>query len=60
MVQSVILSHTDIKEILADYFNVDIKEIITTRYSFVVANADISKLQALKGNINVDGKSKKV
>lgn len=59
MVQSVMLSQTDVKEILADYFNVDIKNIITTRYSYVVADADISKLQALKGNINVDKQGKK-
>lgn len=49
MVSSVMLSQKDVKEILAEYFNVSVKEIISTRYSYVVVDADISKLQALKG-----------
>ena len=54
------MSQTDVKEILADYFKVDIKNIITTRYSYVVADADIAKLQALKGEINVEHGGKKL
>ena len=42
------LSQADVKEILAEYFQVDIKNIITTRYSFVVANADITKIMQRK------------
>lgn len=48
MVPSVTLSQADVKEILAEYFQVDIKNIITTRYSFVVANADITKIMQRK------------
>ena len=48
MVPSVTLSQVDVKEILAEYFQVDIKNIITTRYSFVVANADITKIMQRK------------
>jgi len=60
MVQSVMLSQADVKEILADYFKVNVKNIISTRYSYVVADADISKLQALKGEINVEHGGKKL
>ena len=54
------LSQADVKEILADYFKVNVKNIISTRYSYVVADADISKLQALKGEINVEHGGKKL
>lgn len=40
MQNGIVLSQKDIKQILADYFNIDIENVIPSKYSYTVVGLD--------------------
>lgn len=40
MNKAIVLKQKDIKEILSDYFNIDVAQIVPSKYSYIVVGLD--------------------